>query len=357
MSDSMTPIERQNALNKGQEVDRLPITFSHESFAAKLIGLNYRQGFNTAESAARKEINLYHKYGIDGISVAYTSVNFGIRFRSKIKSPKDSPASVVDHRLERIDDLNQLDLTVLDFKRDISQQVNYEALEIMYNEVGDEINPTYSISAPFTIASGIIAAEKLLRAMRKQPEMMHQLMRFTTEAVKKILEPVRSFSNLSYFIYDPVASGSLISPKQYEEFCLPYTKEIVDYMKEKNDQIWVGMHICGDTTRSLDLIASTGIDGFSLDQKVDLAVASEKVGDKLTLLGNVDPIRIFLQGTPELMDEAVKDCYAKAYNNPKGFMLRSGCAVPYETPVEMVDAYMLSAKKYGKWPYQAQLFN
>lgn len=357
MSDSMTPIERQEALENGQEVDRLPITFSHESFAAKLIGLNYRQGFNTAESAAKKEINLYRKYGIDGISVAYTSVNFGIRFRSKIKSPKDSPASVVEHRLETIDDLNQLDLSVLDFKRDISQQVNAGALDIMYEEVGDEINPTYSISAPFTMAAGILPAEKMLRAMRKQPDQVHQLMRFTTQAIKVILESTRHFPNLSYFIYDPVASGSLISPKQYAEFCLPYTKEIVDFMKRENPDTWVGMHICGDTTRSLDLIASTGIDGFSLDQKVDLAVASQKVGDKLTLLGNVDPIRVFLQGTPEMMDEAVKNCYAKAYQNPKGFMLRSGCAVPYETPVEMVDAYMESAKKYAKWPYQATLFN
>lgn len=356
MSDSMTPIERFKALEKGQAVDRLPITFSHESFAAKLIGLNYRQGFNTAENAAKKEINLYQKYGIDGISVAYTSVNFGIRFRSKIKSPKDSPASVVEHRLDSIEAIDELDLSVLDFKRDISQQVNYGAIEIMLDQVGDEINPTYSISAPFTMASGVLPAEKLLRAMRKHPDKVHQLMRFITQAIKTILEPVQSFSTLSYFIYDPVASGSLISPKQYEEFCLPYTKEIVNFIKKKNPHTWVGMHICGDTTRSLELIASTGIDGFSLDQKVDLAVASEKVGDQLTLLGNVDPIRVFLQGTPDLMEDAVKDNYTKAYHNPKGFIIRSGCAVPYETPVEMVDAYVDSAKKYGQWPYQAELF-
>lgn len=353
MKDTMTPIERCQALKAGQPVDRLPITFSHESFAAKLAGMNYREGFNTAEKAAQKEIDLYRRFGVDGISVAYTSVNFGIRFRSKIKSPADSPASIQEHVLATIDDVGELDFDQIQFKRDISQQVNYQAIEIIHQEIGAEINCTYSISGPFTIASGVIAPEKLLRAMRKKPEKVHELLRFTTECLKSMIDSVADFSFLSFFIYDPVASGSLLSPKQYAEFVQPYTKAFIDHMRKDKADRWVGMHICGDTTHSLQLIADTGIDAFSLDQKVDLAVVKAAIGDRVTLMGNVDPISIFLQGDAAAMDNAVRECYAQAFDSPKGFIIRSGCAVPYEAPVAAVEAYMAAARKYGRYPLTA----
>lgn len=348
MKDEMTPKERRQALLKGQAVDRLPITVSHEIYSAKLVGLNYREAFNAPENVAEKEMNLYRTYGIDGISVSYTSVNFGIRHRSKIKSLQFSTASIDIPRLNKVEDWTELNPEHTEFKRDVAQKVNYEAIQIMQGQVGQEIDIVYSISAPFTMATGVVAAEQLLRAMFKQPDEVHGLMNFVTESIKRIIDKASSLGIKDFFIYDPVASGSLIGPKQYQKFSQPYTREIIDYIREKSEDSWVGMHICGNTTDRLDLIADTGIDAFSLDQKVNLLDAKQAIGDRITLMGNVDPVEIFLQGTPEQMDQAVKECYDQARDTPAGFILRSGCGIPYESPQENFDAYFEAAKKYSR---------
>lgn len=348
MKDQMTPKERRQALLTGQDVDRLPITVSHEIYSAKLAGLNYREAFNSPENVAKKEMNLYHTYGIDGISVSYTSVNFGIRHRSKIKSPQFNTASIDIPRLSKIEEWAELNPEHTEFKRDIAQQVNYDAVQIMQDQVGKEIDIVYSFSAPFTMATGVIAAEQLLRSMFKKPDEVHQLMAFVTEFIKQLIDKASSLGIKDFFIYDPVASGSLIGPKQYKNFCAPYTTDIINYIRDKSEDSWVGMHICGNTTDRLEMLAATGIDAFSLDQKVNLSEVKQAIGESTTLMGNVDPIEVFLQGTPDLMDQAVKDCYEQAKDTPAGFILRSGCGVPYESPKENFDAYFEAAKKYSR---------
>ena len=51
-----------------------------------------------------------------------------------------------------------------------------------------------------------------------------------------------------------------------------------------------------------------GIRGVSIDSAVDIAVAKDLVGDKLSIMGNVSPIEI-LRGTPESIEQAVIDCF------------------------------------------------
>lgn len=338
--DKMTPKERQMALKSGLEVDRLPITFSHEGYATKIAGMSYREGFNSPEKAAAKEIAVYNRFGVDGVSVSYTSINFAIRHRSKIQSPHDAPAALEEAALKKADQVDQLDLERTSFRRDVAQRTNRGALEILLDQVGDQVIPTYSISAPFTLASGVLAADQMLRATRKDPENLHKLLQFTVDSIKQIIDQVADLKELNYFLYDPVASGSLISPKIYRDFVVPYSKQVVDYIKALPHDHWVGMHICGNTSHSLELIAESGIDGFSLDQEVDLSLAKEKIGDRVTIIGNVDPVKVFLQGDEQAMRQAVRDNFLAAYDSPAGYMIRSGCQVPYATPIEQVDVFM-----------------
>ena len=40
----------------------------------------------------------------------------------------------------------------------------------------------------------------------------------------------------------------------------------------------------------------------------------------------------------------------KAFDNPRGFILSTGCDLPIDTPKENVLALMEAARTYGKWP-------
>ena len=103
-------------------------------------------------------------------------------------------------------------------------------------------------------------------------------------------------------------------------------------------------------------IVECGFNSFSIDNAVDLAVAKERVGDKIPLVGNVPPTDVMYMGTPEQVRQSVRDCFAKAWDSPKGFTISTGCDCPYGTPMENALAYIDEAKKCASMPYDIEYF-
>lgn len=344
--DTMTPRERAQALRKGQEVDRLPIFLFHGTFGSRLLDMTYQESESTAENIARKEIAVYREYGCDNISVNFGLFGLGDCLGSQFKYSENASPSISQYAIQNLDDIQQLDLTKARLDQSELLQKHLKAIQLIHEEIGEEVEVVYEISGPMTSAASLIEPEILLRATRKNPEKVHQLLRFATDCLLNIIDDFARYNFIGFGLTDPVASGALMSPKQYAEFSEPYTRELVEKMHAYNKQVVI--HICGDTTKSLDSIARTGVDFISLDQKVDLAKAKEAAGEKLGLIGNVDPVKYFLQGSPEDMDQAVKDCFDAAGKSAKGFYIAPGCSVPLNTPLENVSAYMEAARKYSR---------
>lgn len=330
----MTPIERQHAIDEGRPIDRQQIALLHPDYAAKILGYRIEESNFQADKLAEREINMYRRYGVDKIMVTYTKM--------KLYS---------NMMVRDLKDVDILDLSAYTFDKEKRQQVNYEAIERIHNEIGDEIRVTYGVSAPLTMAGGLVPHTTILRGMRKNPEAVHKLLRFATDFIKQMADKFSALGKLDYILFDPVASGSLISPKQYREFALPYTKEIIAYLRKYADHIT--LHVCGNTTKVLKDIAATDADAFSLDQEVDLNVAKETVGHDIKLVGNVDPTQVLMQGTPDDVRQAVKENFQKAYDSPNGYMILSGCGTPYATPEENIEAYMETSRYYANCEHQA----
>ena len=81
-----------------------------------------------------------------------------------------------------------------------------------------------------------------------------------------------------------------------------------------------------------------------------------QIGDKVPILGNVDPVDVMNLGSPEDVKNAVKDCLKKGYDSEKGYILASGCDLSGDIPLENVDAFMEAAREYGKWPLDPKNF-
>ena len=59
------------------------------------------------------------------------------------------------------------------------------------------------------------------------------------------------------------------------------------------------------------------------------------MGPEQVLLGNVDPVRILKNGTPEIVTEAVAQCHREAGAR---CVIGAGCEVPPSTPQENLRA-------------------
>ncbi len=215
-----------------------------------------------------------------------------------------------------------------------------EAARLVANDVGDEVIVTVTAWGPFTLAGQMFDVEPFMKATYKRKKEVHKMLAFATELIKQFYKPLLEDKVIPLLsIADPTGSGDLISNKSFRTFSLPYLKSLIAWAEEYDAYTW--LHICGDTTDKLESIAETGVQCFSLDYKVDLAEAKRRIGDRVCLAGNVDPVSVLTLADPEKVNAESLACITAA-SEGGGFILTSGCDLPPTVPIENLQA-MLAA--------------
>jgi uroporphyrinogen decarboxylase len=351
--DQMTPNERLGAFMTGQPMDRMLAMPVACSMSGLVLGITHKEKRSTAYNEAMAQVACYERFGNDLTIIEYGLHGVGVALGSELSDPQDAVPAIISYALENLDDVGSLDLSKLELKNDKKFQLHIEATKILIEKVGHEVPTGVLITGPFTAASSIYKIEHLLRATRKDPEKLHELIRFCTEGLKIVY---REFIKAGAMILmcDPIASGTILNRKQYLEFVLPYTIELMQDIHDAKGMVCY--HICGDTTKIVADMVKSGCDMLSIDNCVDLKYVKELVGDKVPILGNVDPIEILYLGNRMDVDSAVKTCLKNAYDSPCGYILASGCDLSGNIPLENIDQFMTSARQYGKWPLNPQNF-
>ena len=351
--DQMTPNQRLEAFSQGRDIDRIPMLPFLATIGVKVAGMTLRDMRANAVNEARVQIDCYKRLGNDGLTVDYGLHGLGIALGSKVNDPEYGVPVIQEFALDDLKKLDQLDLTKTERKNDPELRQRYEAAERMLEAVGDECGVDVTISGPFTAAASIYPTGQLLRALVKDPENVHKLLGMCAQTIINICLDLNSLG-LSFTLCDPIASGTVLKKQNYLDFVFPYTKRIVDELHQAGTS--VGYHICGNTTSIIEPMVDTGVDLLSLDNLVDMETAKEKVGDRICLVGNVDPMKVMTEGAPDDVDSAVKECFRKAFDSPSGFILATGCDIPYDGSLENLDQFMASGRKYGRWPLDSSRY-
>lgn len=351
--DQMTPNERLGAFLTGKPMDRLlaiPVTCSMSGLAS---GMTHKKKRSSGINEAQAQIDCYKRFGNDLLITEYGLHGVGVALGSVLTDPEDSVPAIIEYALEDLKDVGKLDVGKLKLENDKKFQTHIEATEILVEKMGHEVPTGVLISGPFTAAASIYKTENLLRATRKEKEDLHKLIHFCNESLKQIY---REFIKRGAMILmcDPIASGTILHKKQYREFVLPYTIDIVKDIHDAGGMVCY--HICGDTTSIVNDMVESGCDMLSIDNRVDLNHAKNEVSDKLPILGNVDPVEVMYLGTPEDVDQSVKECLQKGYDCENGYILATGCDLAGDVPLENIDQFMKAARKYGKWPLNPENF-
>lgn len=237
------------------------------------------------------------------------------------------------------DELDALDIAMIE--NDPWIQKIRQAARLVSQEIGDTHIVAVTAWGPFTLAGQIYGVEQFMRATLKKPAEVAKTLEFATRLLKQFYRPMLEDKSITMVsIADPTASGDLISGRVFEKFDLAYLKELNSWIKSYGAFAW--LHICGNTTDKLHLIAQTEADCFSLDYKVNLAQAKQVMGGKMCIAGNVDPVAYLYNGTPETVAQASAKCLADAAAGG-GFVLTSGCDLPPTVKMENIKAMLNAA--------------
>ena len=138
------------------------------------------------------------------------------------------------------------------------------------------------------------------------------------------------------------AAASLVGPRIYEEFALPYEQRLVDGIHALGAK--VRLHICGNTRKLLEGMGRLGCDIVDLDSLSPLADARQKMGASQVLLGNLNPVTTLLNGTPETVTAGIAECHRQAGSR---YIVGAGCEVPRNTPPENLRALCEYARTHA----------
>lgn len=341
--DEMTPNERAAALAKGEEVDRMPIGIMADLTVPRMMGTTFAECEETARGKAEQQIAAYHLFGADGTGLMYGLHSLAIAYGGTYKQPPNETKVLLDAPLKNpAVDVPKLSLDDIVFEEDPNAYVTLEALKMIRDEIGDEVGQGVNFTSPFTAASGLVGVETFLRALVRKEEWAPQLIEFATNALFKLAEPFLK-EGFGVGTCDPIASCTIINPRLYRAYALPSEMRFQELIAQYTHSP-MHMHICGDTTKILEDVASGGFCEYSLDNVVDLAVAKERIGDKIRIQGNVDPVGLMELGTPDQIEAKTKECFRKAWDSPKGFQIHSGCDMPDDVPNENLFRYLKVAK-------------
>lgn len=336
----MTPKERAKALENGESVDRLPCTPMISDHVSFIIGVSVKEYLNNPELMAKGHIKAFEIYGHDSVGLNPEIIGLPEAMGATVKYFKNSSPQIENPLIKRYEDVKLI--KVVEAEKDGRLPLYFEALGLIEKEIGGKVRIATGIGGPFTTAALLRGADSFLVDTMKNPEFVHALMEITTKSVIKYME--RAFQlGFSCSMGEPMASCSVISPAQFRKFVKPYIKEISDFSKKMRGK-GPSIHICGRTEKIWEDLIETGISRLSLDEVIDLEEAKKKIGDRIPIAGNVSPTEILLNGTPEMVIEAAKECIRKAGDSKKGFTLSSGCTVATYTPIENIKALIRGAE-------------
>jgi len=331
---------------EGGKPERVPVTlFGAGMWSIKDYGTSFEELSTNADKMVDVLVKEADKLLCDIVYAGSGYNNFhASAFGGGIKFREMGAPDLKEHFVHEVEDVAKLDFAKIDAEPVIN--IVKKALRETKAKIGNDYVVTMTAWGPFTLAARFVGEEDMMKATFKKKDFVHAVIDKITDLLIYIYEPLVADGTLDVIsLADPTASGDLISKKQFKDFAVPYLKKFTDWAKSKNAHTLV--HICGNTSDRLELMPETGASCISLDHKTDIGKAKEVLHGKMCFAGNVDPVAIMLQGTPDDVRNASKKVIETA-GTDGGFVLMPGCDIPPTVPYENIQAFINTARE---WKY------
>jgi MtaA/CmuA family methyltransferase len=235
---------------------------------------------------------------------------------------------VLERRIKSAEDFSEM--TVPDPRKDGMVPIVLEAIKEL-DRRAPNLPVICGIMAPHVLAFELLGEQEALSMMANDPSLLkatlHKAKKFAIEYAEAASE---AGADVIAFV-DPLASGDFLSYQQYQEFAFPFHRKICDETEKLG--IPVILHICGNTTRILPLMAQSGADGISIDSSVDVHFAKGLLSGKSAVIGNVSTTEILLHGTEDKVRACTAECVSKGVD-----AVAPGCGLVLQTPLNNLRA-------------------
>lgn len=209
------------------------------------------------------------------------------------------------------------------------------------------------INSVFEDVYNLIGFERYMMILASEPESLRPLAQACAEfEVQKAIKFLDIGAEMILIVEDIAHNtGTFVSPRALRNEIFPYMKWQVAEIK-RHRAVPVFFHSDGDLNTVLDDIVACGYEGLHSLQpsaNTDIARIKAQYGQRLCLMGNIDLNYVLTFGTPEEVEQVVRETIRVAA--PGGGYILSTCntlirAIPPANALAMYRA----GDKWGKYP-------
>ena len=335
----MTSKQLVTATLKGEPAPRVPTGPLAVHYCARLAGYTLRQYTTSAQALADSVLRYYERFTPDAVWLSADTWVSAEAMGAKVGAADDRQpfGGTGEPLVQSAADIDRIPAP------DVSTQGRYplmlEALSRIVSQIGRDVFVVACLDQyPFSLAAALMGINEIMTRIVDDPAFVRALMARGEEYASAYGQALANAG--ADLLSGGDSPAGLLGPKLYEGFALPAEKRLVKKLKATTGKP-VSLHICGDATAILPRMATSGADALELDHAVDLGKACRIVGPRIGLWGNLDPVRVLAQGTPEqvrcVAQEALAAVQAAGHRR---FVLSSGCTLVVETPPANLDALL-----------------
>jgi MtaA/CmuA family methyltransferase len=335
----MNGYERVLAHLAGQPVDSLPLMPITMMFAADQAGVKYGDYARDHRVLVKAQLHTAEQFDFDYVSCISDPAREAADCGAKVEFFEDQPPAMVEAQARLADKRELARLQAPDPLGGGRMTDRVQAAALFRKQVGGQKLIEGWVEGPCAEGADLRGINTLMLDFHDDPGFVRELFAFVVEMELRFARAQVEAGVDIMGVGD--AAASLVGPRLYEQFVWPCEKQLVEGLHALGTR--VRLHICGNTRRILAGLGKLGCEIVDLDYPSPLAEGRAAMGPNQVLLGNINPVKVLRDGTPDSVTAAIAECHRQA--GPR-YIVGAGCEVPRDTPVKNLRALQNYARAH-----------
>lgn len=334
----MQPLERLRGVIQGAAVDRVPNFNIFMMRAAHHIGAKLSDYYLDHRVLCEANLAVLEDFHLDIVQAISDPYREAADTGLVVEFPEDGLPINRTPLITDLGEVGRIRFPVLEFGPRMTDRL--EAIRTLRTAVGGNVPVMGWVEGALAEAADLRGVSTLMMDLVTNPAGVKELLERCVEVEVAFARAQVEAGADIIGLGDAVASQ--ISRGMYRQFALPYEQRIFDAVRERG--AISRLHICGNTTHLLADMAQSGAEIIDIDWMVDMGRAVDRFNGAV-VCGNIDPVAVLLQGTPEAVREGVR---ANAAAGGRRWISAAGCEVPDGTTAENLMAHHEALCEIGR---------
>ena len=202
-----------------------------------------------------------------------------------------------------------------------------EAIKLLKEKTSDQVPLIAALGTPFELLSTTLDFEDIAMSLMEDPDFLKEQLEKMTQITLHYAKAIEKADPDVLMLVDGTSQN--IGPKYYKQFSFPYTKALLKSLAKPSI-----LHICGNTTPILEMMAETGASALSIDHPVDIEHALEVTGGNVALVGKISPQTLSAGSREEIVTETEESLRLGMH------VVAPGCGILPQTSLENLKTYI-----------------